>query len=214
MNILIIGAGNMGRGIATRLAAAKANIHVYDVDLAKAKALANDLIEARISVAETLAGAIPTSDIVILASWYAANVETSRTMGALLDGKIVIDISNPLNETYDALVTEPGTSAAETIAAGLPSGAKLVKAFNTTFAGTLLTGQVAGETLDVFLAGDDDTAKATFSELVRSGGLNAIDAGPLVRSRELEALGFLGIQLQFRLNTGFQTAWKLVLPAA
>ncbi len=96
----------------------------------------------------------------------------------------------------------------------MPAGAKLVKAFNTTFAGTLLTGRVAGQTLDVFIAGDDDAAKAKVAELVRAGGLNPVDVGPLVRSRELEALGFLGIQLQFRLNTGFQTAWKLVLPTA
>lgn len=214
MNILIIGAGNMGRGIATRLASARTKLIIHDVDPTKAEALAKELGGAGISVAKTPAEAVRTSDVVILASWYAANLETAKSLGAALNGKIVVDISNALNETYDALVTPPGTSAAETIAAAFPAGAKLVKAFNTTFAATLLTGRVAGQTLDVFIAGDDDAAKAKVVELVRAGGLNPVNVGPLVRSRELEAIGFLGIQLQSRLNTGFQTAWKLVLPTA
>ena len=209
MNVLIIGAGNMGRGIATRLAAAKATITIHDIDSAKAQVLAT---EVGGKVANTPTEAIATSDIVILASWYAVNLETAKTLGAALSGKIVVDISNPLNESYDALVTEAGTSAAENIRKALPADARVIKAFNTTFAGTLVAGQVAGQQLDVFIAGDDDAAKATLSEVVRAGGLNPIDVGALARSRELEALAFLGITLQFRLNTGFGTAWKLVLP--
>lgn len=96
----------------------------------------------------------------------------------------------------------------------MPGEARVIKAFNTTFASTLVAGQVAGQPLDVFMAGDDEAAKSTLAELLRAGGLNPIDAGPLSRSRELEALAFLGITLQFRLNTGFGTAWKLLRPAA
>lgn len=219
MNVVIIGAGNMGRGIATRLAATNATIVIHNVDLAKAAGLATELGgttagEARITASPALRDAVATGDVVILASWYAVNLETARTLGSALDGKTVVDISNPLNETYDGLVTEPGRSAAETIRAVLPAGAKLIKAFNTTFAGTLVATQVAGQPLDVFIAGDDAGAKAALAELVRAGGLNPIDVGGLERARQLEALGLLGITLQPRLNTGFQTAWKLVLPAA
>lgn len=123
-----------------------------------------------------------------------------------------MDISNPLNDTYDGLVTEAGSSAAENIHAALPGGTKVVKAFNTTFASTLVDGEVAGQTLDVFIAGDDAPAKETVGQLVTDGGLNAIDVGGLERARQLEALGLLGITLQSRLDTGFMTAWKLVLP--
>ena len=216
MNVFIIGAGNMGRGIATRLAHTDANLIIHDIDAAKAEALATELGGtaggARVRVATSPAEAVAASDIVILASWYGVNLETARTLGAALDGKIVVDISNPLNDRYDGLVTEPGTSAAETIRAALPAGAKVLKAFNTTFAGTLVAGNVASQPLDVFIAGDDDAAKATLAGLVRAGGLNAIDVGALERARQLEALGLLGITLQFRLNTGFGTAWKLVVP--
>ena len=83
---------------------------------------------------------------------------------------------------------------------------------HTTFAGTLVEGSVSGQTLDVFLAGDDDDAKAVVTGLVEAGGLTATDVGPLHRARQLEGLGLLGITLQFRLGTQFGTAWKLVRP--
>lgn len=211
MNILIIGTGNMGRGIATLALAGKNTVSLYDEDGAKARALATEL---GASVAGDTRDAIAAADIVIFATPYQASLDVARRLGPSLEGKTVIDISNPLNETYSALVTAPDTSAAEEIQKLLPASAKLVKAFNTTFAGTLVAGEVAGHPLDVFIAGEDATSKTTVAELVRAGGLNAVDAGPLHRARQLEALGFLGIQLQFSLNTGFGTAWKLVLPAA
>ncbi len=77
-----------------------------------------------------------------------------------------------------------------------PTGARVVKAFNTTFSGTLVEGQVAGQRLDVLIAGDDEEAKETVAQLVRDGGLRAIDTGPLERARQLEGLGFLGMMLQ------------------
>ena len=211
MNVLIIGTGNMGRGIATRAIAGKNTVTLYDEDGAKAQALATEL-GAR--VAGDARDAIAAADVVVIATPYQASPEVARRLGASLADKIVIDISNPLNDTYTGLVTAPDSSAAEELRKLLPSSVKLVKAFNTTFAGTLVAGQVAGQTLDVFLAGDDDAAKATVARLVKSGGLNAIDVGTLDRARQLEALGLLGITLQSRLDTGFGTAWKLVLPRA
>ena len=211
MNILIIGTGNMGRGIATRALAGKNVVTLYDEDGAKAQALATELGAA---VAGDTRDAIAASDIVVIATPYAASLDVARRLGTALAGKVVVDISNPLNDTYSDLVTAPGTSAAEEIRKILPGSVKLVKAFNTTFAGTLVAGNVAEQPLDVFIAGDDDAAKATVAEFVKSGGLNAVDVGSLERARQLEALGFLGITLQFRLNTGFGTGWKLALPKA
>jgi hypothetical protein len=106
--------------------------------------------------------------------------------------------------------TAPGTSAAEELAATAPSGTRVVKAFNTTFSGTLVEGQVAGQPLDVFIAGDDEEAKESVAQLVRDGGLRAIDVGALERARHLEGLGFLGIMVQQPLGLNFQSAWKLI----
>lgn len=211
MRVLIIGSGNMGRGIATRALAGKHSVTLHDEDGGKAQALATEL---GVSVAADIHDAAAASDLVILAAPYEGNVAVARALSAMLAGKIVVDISNPLNDTYTDLVTAPGTSAAESIKALLPTSTKLVKAFNTTFAGTLVPGAVAGQALDVFIAGDDDAAKATVAAFVTTGGLTPIDVGALDRARQLEAMALLGITLQFRLNTGFGTAWRLVKPAA
>ena len=148
-------------------------------------------------------------DLVILALWYPVNLSVAEQFKEQLAGKVVIDIANPLNETFDGLATQPGSSSAEELAQALPDS-KIVKAFNTTFAGTLVNGEVSGQPLDVFIAGDDVNAKTTVADLSRSSGLNPVDAGSLERARQLEGLGFLGISLQQPHDLGFMSGWKLV----
>jgi 8-hydroxy-5-deazaflavin:NADPH oxidoreductase len=212
MQVTVIGAGNMGRGIGHRLVAGGHDVTVVDRDPEEAGRLADEL-RAAAQGGATVEAAGPTSElrseVVILAVYYPGTLEIARELGDRLAGKVVVDISNPLNQTFDDLATPPGTSAAEEIAATVPTGTKVVKAFNTTFSSTLVEGQVAGQPLDVLIAGDDEEAKETVAQLVRDGGLRAIDVGPLERARHLEGLGFLGITLQQPLVLNFQSTWKL-----
>ena len=104
----------------------------------------------------------------------------------------------------------PADGSATQELAGLAPDARFVKAFNTTFAGTLTAGEVSGHKLDVLIAGDDDEAKATVAGLARDGGLNPIDVGPQKRARELEALGLLHMALQNTLGTGFASTVKII----
>lgn len=136
-----------------------------------------------------------TGDVVVLAVPYAAVAEIVRDHGDQLAGKIVVDLTNPVDfATFDGLVVPADSSAAAEIAAALPA-ARVLKAFNTTFGATLASGKVGDLTTTVLIAGDDADAKATLAAAVEAGGLNAIDAGSLKRARELEALGFLQISL-------------------
>ena len=136
-----------------------------------------------------------TGDVVVLAVPYPAVQTLLAQRGDQLAGKIVVDITNPLNfETFDSLVVPADGSAAAEIAAALPQS-RVLKAFNTTFAGTLAAGTVGPLTTTVLIAGDDTDAKSTLAGIVTSGGLNAVDAGSLARARELEALGFLQLTL-------------------
>ncbi len=73
-----------------------------------------------------------------------------------------------------------------------------------------LLGTAPEKALDVFLASDDEGAKGVVSELVRDGGLRPVDAGPLARAHELEALGFLHMVLQEPLGTGFASTIKVL----
>jgi 8-hydroxy-5-deazaflavin:NADPH oxidoreductase len=136
-----------------------------------------------------------TGDVVVLAVPYGAVADIVAQRGAQLAGKVVVDITNPVNfETFDSLVVPADGSATAEIAAALPQS-RVVKAFNTTFAATLASGTVGEVPTTVLIAGEDADAKALLAGIVAAGGLRAIDAGSLRRARELEALGFLQISL-------------------
>src|SRR6187551_1604053 len=143
-------------------------------------------------------------DIVILAVYYPAVKDIIAQYADKLAGKIVVDITNPLNlETFDSLVVPADSSSAAELAAALPSS-RVLKAFNTNFATTLGEKSVGPNPTTVLIAGDGDDAKAALSSAIRAGGVEAIDAGGLNRARALEALGFL----QIKLASGEQVGWN------
>ena len=213
MNITIIGAGNMGRGIGTRFAAGGHSVTFIDRKPEQAEKVANEIKASAKNGAQISTANLEDAklgDAVVLAVPYGANIELTKKLGSKLEGKIVVDIANPLNAAYDGLATEPGSSSAEDVAKAAVPNAKVVKAFNTTFAGTLLAGQVAGRPLDVFIAGDDEAAKNKIEQLAKDGGMRPIDAGPLSRSRQIEAMQFLHITLQGSLGTNWGSTVKIL----
>ena len=212
MNVTIIGAGNMGRGIGTRAAAGGHSVTFVDANPEVAAKTAAEVKAAAKKGATVSAASLDAElgDVVVLAVWYGTNLEIAKQLGAKLAGKVVVDIANPLNATYDGLATAPDSSSAEDLAKAVAAGAKVVKAFNTTFAGTLIAGEVAGQKLDVFIAGDDADAKAKVSQLVTDGGMRAIDAGPLHRARQIESMQLLQITLQGTLGTNWGSAIKIL----
>jgi len=204
MRISIVGTGNMARGIATRALAGGHDVTVVGTERSKADALAGEL-GGSAKAADSAAG-----DIVVLAVPYAAAADALAAHRDSIGDAVVVDITNPVDfSTFEPLLLDAGSGAQE-IAAGAADPSKVVKAFNTTFAGTLVEGEVSGQPLDVFIAGDDDGAKASVKELVEDGGMRAVDAGPLARARELEALGYLHMALQEPLGTSFSSTVKVV----
>ncbi len=212
MNVTIIGSGNMGRGIGTRAVAGGHSVIFVDANPEVAANAAADVKAAAKNGATVSAASLDAElgDVVVLAVWYGTNIEIAKQLGAKLAGKVVVDIANPLNATYDGLATALDSSSAEDLAKAVAAGASVVKAFNTTFAGTLLAGSVAGQPLDVFIAGDDADAKNKVSQLVTDGGMRAIDAGPLHRARQIEAMQLLQITLQGTLGTNWGSAIKIL----
>jgi 8-hydroxy-5-deazaflavin:NADPH oxidoreductase len=208
MQITIIGTGNMARGIGRRLIAGGHAVTVLGKDTDDAEAVVSE-IGADGSARAGRSGDAIADDVVVLAVYYPDAQAAVEQYGDDLSGKVVVDITNPVNETFDGLVTPPDSSAAQELAK-TAAGARVVKAFNTTFAGTLIEGRVAGQPLDVFIAGDDEDAKATVATLAKDGGLNPIDAGPLKQARQLEAMGLLHMTLQSSLGTSFSSALKIL----
>jgi len=178
----IFGTGNMGQAIANVVTAGGAAVaHVGSTDKS----------------------ALISGDVVVLAVPYSALQDIVATYGDQLAGKVVVDITNPLDlSTFDSLTVPTGSSAAAELAAALPE-AKVLKAFNTNFAGTLAAKTVGPVTTTVLIAGDDAEAKATLAAAISAGGVDAIDVGSLRRAHELEAIGFL----QLTLAAGEKISW-------
>ncbi len=213
MDITIIGPGNMGRAIGARALAGGHPVTFVGKTPGSAEKAAKDIeASAKNSVKVSTAGldTVELGDVVVLAVPYGVNIELAKQLGSKLSGKIVVDIANPLNATYDGLATAPDSSSAEEVAKVTVSDAEVVKAFNTTYAGTLLAGQVAGQPLDIFIASDDADAKNRIAQLARDGGMRPLDAGPLSRSRQIEAMQFLHITLQGTLGANWGSAIKIL----
>jgi 8-hydroxy-5-deazaflavin:NADPH oxidoreductase len=207
VRITIVGTGNMARAIASRALAGGHAVTFVGTHISKADDLADEMTgEGPVGSSEEVEG-----DVVVLAVPYTQ----APHAGPPARGR-----ARPAGRGRRH---EPGRHqrprAARHRALRLrcrahrrrrARRARVVNAFNTTFAGTLLAGAVDGRPLDVFLAGDDEDAKATVAALARDGGLRPIDAGRLARARELEALGYLHMAVQPALGTAFGSAVAIV----
>jgi len=207
VDIAIIGSGNVGQALATSFhrAGHRVTLSASHPEHATTAGAAIGVRSARSN-----REAVQQADIVVIAVPFGSAAEqVAMEIAPYVEGKIVIDPTNPLNATYTGLLTEGGPSAAERFATWLPT-AQVLKAFNTLFASTQAQPVVDGIQLDGFVAGDDADAKRVVLALVESIGLRPVDVGPLVRARELEALAFANIAMQPLVGNTWHTAWKLV----
>lgn len=184
MKVTMIGKGNMGKAIGHNLEGNN------EVKYYGSKDTINDF-----------------GDLVILAVPYPALASITQQYGDALKGKVVVDISNPLDfKTWDSLTVPADSSAAQELQKSLPDS-HVLKAFNTNFAATLQSGKVGDNTTTVLVAGDSDDAKQVLKNALADSPLNVLDAGKLKRSREMEAVGFLQMTLanseQITWNGGF-----------
>ena len=207
MKIAIIGAGNVGGALAAASTKAGHQVVLAAADPAHAEQAAQ---AAGATAAASNAEAVHGADVVVLAVPGSAVAAVTAELGAALDGKTVVDSTNPLNDTYTGLTTT-GVSAAELLQEQAP-GAKVVKAFNTIFAGRHASPTENGEPLDAFLAGDDTAAKTQVADLATSLGYRVVDAGGLRMARSLEEMAFLNISLNAGNGWSWQSGWKLVGP--
>jgi NADPH-dependent F420 reductase len=212
--IAIIGAtGNMGSAISKNLSKGNYRLLLRANDRQKLEELVNEIKTANSSAdIEGINCPVDASweaDIIIAAVPYEAEKDVAEKIRDVANQKIVISIANPLNETYDGLVTEPGTSAAEELQKLLPNS-KVVKAFNTTFAADFSTPVIEGKKTDAFIAGNDEDAVQTVAGLVSTAGLNPINAGQLSVSGTLERMQLLMIQLGMKYNYNGLAGWKIL----
>ena len=212
--IAVIGAsGNMGSAISKSLSKGNYRLLLCSDSKGKIETIVHDIKSnnpnADVEVIDCSTQASWEADIIITAVPYATEKEVAEKIKEVANQKIVISIANPLNETYNGLVTAPDTSAAEELQKLLPNS-KVVKAFNTTFAADFSTPVIDGKQVDAFIAGNDEDALQTVSELVSTAGFNPIIAGDLTVSRTLENMQLLLIQLGMKYNYNWLAGWKIL----
>ncbi len=212
--IAIIGAsGSMGTAISKSLSKGNYRLLLFTDDKAKLKNLEKEIIHAHPAAdVESINCSYTASweaDVIIVAAPFAAEKEIAGKIREVANQKIVVSIANPLNDSFDGLVTAPDTSAAEELQKLLPHS-KVVKAFNTTFASDFAQPVIDGKQVDAFIAGNDSDALETVKELVQTAGFNPIVAGDLSVSRTLEHMQLLLIQLNMKYNYNWLAGWKIL----
>lgn len=207
MKIAIIGAGNVGGGLAAAATKAGHDVVVAAADVASAQKTA---ASAGATAADGNAAAVQGADVVVLAVPGSAVAGVVADLGPALAGKVVINAANALTPDYSDLFTT-GTSLAETVQQQVP-GARVVSALGTIFAARYASPTEDGQPLDAFFAGDDAQAKTAVSELVSSLGFRPVDLGGLRMARTLEELAFANISLNASKGWSWQSAFRLVGP--
>lgn len=147
-------------------------------------------------------------DVIVLAVPFTERENAIREMGDVYRGKVLLDVTNSAGG--EGLAVEITKESGAEQVAGMARDAKVVKAFNTVFAKHMGKGEVNGEQLTLFVAGDDGDAKDVVRDIGRDLGFDAIDAGSLENARWMEALGYFNMQLGYAQEMGTDIGFKLV----
>jgi predicted dinucleotide-binding enzyme len=208
MNIGIIGSGNIGSGLGKIWAQKEHQVlFSFSRDAAKLKALAASVPNAS---AATPREAVEQSEVILFSVRWSDVGEALQAAGPL-EGKILIDCTNPLGTDAGGLIVGRTTSAAEEIAKLAPT-AKVVKAFNTVFAEVYHSSSrlFGSRRATMFYCGDDDNAKKMVAKLIADVSFEPVDAGELKVSRYLEPMAMLMIQLGYGRGMGTNIALNLI----
>ncbi|GAB4214355.1 MAG: NAD(P)-binding domain-containing protein [Roseiflexaceae bacterium] len=206
MEIAIFGTGNVGQRLGALLGRAGHRIVFGSRDPEASRARLTDAKGAQVA---TYAAAAEASTVVIVAvPWAGGAALEALAAAGPLDGKLVIDCTNPLAPDWLSNTLGHTTSSAEEIARAVP-GARVVKAFNTIFAEIMVPGkqQFGDLTATGFFCGDDPAAKRIVEQLIHDAGFAPLDAGPLRNARYLEPLAQLNIQLALVQGGGMNAAF-------
>lgn len=195
--IAIIGATEkMGSAIAESLAKSNNRLLLMSSEAEKLQALKKKLENvngsATIDTISCSKEASWEADIIVVATPNEDEKNVAEKIRDVAVGKIVISISNPLNQNYNELI-HSNTSVAEELQKMLPYS-KVVKTLNTKLASDFISIAIDGKNQDTFIAGNNGEAVDTVSELIRTAGFNPMVVGDLTLSRTLERIQLILLQ--------------------
>ena len=191
--VAIIGLGNIGKAVATNLTKGKHPVILASREIEKSKAFANELDS--LAIAKETVDAIKEADVIIPAISFGTLKEFFKTYSAELDGKIIIDVSNPIapngNGGFKKIIGE-NESAAKILSDFIPKNAKLIKAFGTLGAASLSSEAFSQpEQKVLFYASDSTNSNTKVEDLITSSGFAPLHIGGLDNAIRIEVFGDL-----------------------
>lgn len=210
--VAVIGAsGKAGSAIVKILAKGNYRILLYSSKTNRVQSLLNEIksnhSSADIEIVDEYVEIGWEADIIILAVPYEAEKEVAEKIRSVVNQKVIISVSSPLNDHYDGWPASPGISAAEELQKQLPN-AKVIKAFNTVFANDFC--QQGVQEPDCFIAGNDEDALELVYGLVKTAGFHPVITGDLSMSRTLEGMQLLLVQPAMQNNNKGMAGWKVL----
>lgn len=191
--VAIIGLGNIGKVIAKNLVKNNRSVIVATRQFEKAKELALEL--GALAKAQEIPQAIKEADIIIMSVWFNTIKEMFSKYGKELEGKIIIDPSNPIGVDdkggFIKIIGEK-ESAGQILSGLLPNNAKLVKALGTLGAASLenISGQRPDQAV-LFYATNQNETIVDIEELIRDNGFEPLGVGGIEQSIRIEVFGDL-----------------------
>ncbi|WP_462249998.1 NADPH-dependent F420 reductase [Ferruginibacter sp.] len=192
LKVAVIGIGNIGTAVATNLVKANRSVIIADRTIAKAKELSQSL--GNLAQPMEIAAAIKQADIIVFAIWFNAIKELLGTYSKELEGKIIIDPSNPIAPDekggFKKIIGEK-ESAGEILSALLSADTKLVKALGTLGVASLAGAAFQKPANVLFYATDETSVHETVEELIRDNGFEPLHVGGINQSIRIEVFGDL-----------------------
>ena len=191
--VAVIGLGNIGTAVATNLIKANRSVIVADRKIEKANKLSEKL--GNLAQSKEIPVAIKEADIVVLAIWFDGIKEFFKTYATELEGKIIVDPSNPIVRDEKGefkKIVDKDQSAGEILSSLLPRDAKLAKALGTLGAASLSKAAFQQPNKAVlFYATDDTSINSDIEQLIVDIGFEPIRVGGLDQAIRIEAFGDL-----------------------
>jgi predicted dinucleotide-binding enzyme len=191
-NVAVIGLGNIGKVVALNLVKGNREVTIASHKIEDAKALASNL--GSLAKAADVKTAIKGADIVILSVWFSTIQELFKEYAAELQGKIIIDPSNPIapdgNGGFKKIIGAD-ESAGKILKGLLPNGAKLVKALGSLGVGSLASEAFQNPSKVLFYATDDKSVNNAVEALIKDNGFEPVSIGGIDQSIKMEVFGEL-----------------------
>ena len=191
--VAVIGLGNIGTVVATNLVKGNRSVIIADRTIEKANELSKKL--GTLAQPKDISAAIKEADIIVLAIYFDAIKEFFRTYAAELQGKIIVDPSNPIAPDEKGgfkKIIDKDQSSGQILASLLPKGAKLAKVLGTLGAASLSKAAFQQPDKAVqFYTTDDGSINTEIEDLIRDNGFEPVRLGGMNQSIRIEVFGDL-----------------------